>query len=268
MLLPPAAVFAQNREEVRVIETENARETRERLREILNEYPPSVGQVLRLDPSLLTRQDYMAPYPRLAAFVSQHPDIVHNPSFYLGDAPLSAPDNNRAAAMRLANDIAGWVFGGTIFAIVVGFLVWVIRTVVEYRAWRHATKVQTDAHAKIFDRLTSNDELLAYVQSPTGQRFLGVGAQQPALSRPSARALGAPIGRILWSVQAGVVLAAGGVGLWLARTHVIEELAQGFDVVAMLAVAVGIGFVLSALVAYGLSSRLGLIERQPQSTHA
>ena len=37
------------------------RDTKERLREIFEQYPPSVAQVLRLDPSLLTRPDYLAP---------------------------------------------------------------------------------------------------------------------------------------------------------------------------------------------------------------
>src|SRR5262245_57412343 len=42
---------------------QNAQQTRERLREVLNQYPPSVGQVLRLDPTLLARPDYLATYP-------------------------------------------------------------------------------------------------------------------------------------------------------------------------------------------------------------
>ena len=33
-------------------------------------------------------------------------------------------------------------------------------------------KIQTDAHTKIVDRLASNEDLLAYMQSPAGQRFL------------------------------------------------------------------------------------------------
>jgi len=55
------------------VDERDARETRERIREVLNQYPPSVGQVLRLDPSLLSKPDYMASYPTLAAFVAQHP---------------------------------------------------------------------------------------------------------------------------------------------------------------------------------------------------
>src|SRR3954449_4391028 len=64
----------------------NARDTKERLREILDQYPPSVAQVLRLDPSLLTRPDYLTLYPTLATFLSQHPEVAHNPVFFLGAA--------------------------------------------------------------------------------------------------------------------------------------------------------------------------------------
>ena len=62
----------------------NARDTKERLREIFEQYPPSVAQVLRLDPSLLSRADYLALYPTLANFLSQHPEVAHNPVFFLG----------------------------------------------------------------------------------------------------------------------------------------------------------------------------------------
>jgi len=39
-------------------------------------------------------------------------------------------------------------------------------------AAREKAKVQAEAHTKLLDRLTSNDELLAYVQSSAGSRFL------------------------------------------------------------------------------------------------
>ena len=82
------------------------------------------------------------------------------------------------------------------------------------------------------------------------------------------RVVGAPVNRILWSVQVGVVLAAGGLGLWVAKGSVIDEAAQALNVVAVLAVALGIGFVVSALVAYALSRQLGLLDPEPRSTHA
>ena len=248
------------------VDERDARETRERLREVLNQYPPSVAQVLRLDPSLLSKPDYMAPYPTLATFVAQHPQVVHNPAFFIGDPRFEVQETGRGAALRVVEN----VFEGAMFLIgVVSFFTlvgWLGRALIDYRTWQRASKIQADAHAKLVDRLTSNEDLLAYLQSPAGQRA-SMSATRPGLDI-AMRAVGAPVNRILWSVQAGVVLAAGGLGLWFAKASVIEEAAQALNVVAVLAVALGVGFVASALVAYGLSRQLGLLESEPRSTHA
>src|SRR5215212_5762619 len=66
------------------VDERTARDTRERLREIFEQYPPSVAQVLRLDPSLLAKPDYLALYPTLATYLGQHPEVAHNPVFFLG----------------------------------------------------------------------------------------------------------------------------------------------------------------------------------------
>src|SRR4249920_1654504 len=73
-------------------EQPDAQETRDRLRDVLNQYPPSVREVLRIDPTLLYRPDYLATYPILAAFLEQHPQIAHNPGFFLGE--WRAPEEN------------------------------------------------------------------------------------------------------------------------------------------------------------------------------
>jgi len=248
------------------VDERDARETRERIREILNQYPPSVGQVLRLDPSLMSKPDYMASYPTLATFVAQHPQVVHNPAFFIGDPRFEFQETGRGAALRVVES----VFDGAMFLIgVVSFFTlvgWLGRALIDYRTWQRASKIQADAHAKLVDRLTANEDLLAYLQSPAGQRAT-MSATRPGLDI-AMRAVGAPVNRILWSVQAGVVLAAGGLGLWFAKASVIEEAAQALNVVAVLAVALGVGFVASALVAYGLSRQLGLLESEPRSTHA
>jgi len=248
------------------VDERDARETRERIREVLNQYPPSVGQVLRLDPSLLSKPDYMASYPTLAAFVAQHPQVVHNPAFFIGDPRFEVQETGRGAALRVVEN----VFDGAMFLIgVVSFFTligWLGRALIDYRTWQRASKIQADAHAKLVDRLTANEDLLAYLQSPAGQRAT-MSTTRPGLDI-AMRAVGAPVNRILWSVQAGVVLAAGGLGLWFAKASVIEEAAQALNVVAVLAVALGVGFVASALVAYGLSRQLGLLESEPRSTHA
>src|SRR5438128_11252646 len=89
ILAAPATVSAQSRPAPArpaeaaptPMDEQNARDTLQRLRQILQQYPPSVAQVLRLDPSLINRPEYMANYPTLAAYLAQHPEVAHNPTF-------------------------------------------------------------------------------------------------------------------------------------------------------------------------------------------
>ncbi len=87
---PAPAVEAQAAQgQVLVLQDDSAGETRGRLQELLRQYPPSLSTVLRLDPSLLTTASYISPYPALAAFLGQHPEIARNPTFF-SDRPHTA----------------------------------------------------------------------------------------------------------------------------------------------------------------------------------
>jgi heme/copper-type cytochrome/quinol oxidase subunit 3 len=244
------------------VDERTARDTRERLREIFEQYPPSVAQVLRLDPSLLTRPDYLSLYPTLATYLAQHPEVAHNPVFFLG-GPFNGQqysENRSQAANAVENIFIGFevLLGVMTFILTLG---WLIKAAIEHRRWLRATKIQTDAHSKIVDRLSSNEDLLAYMQSPTGQRFLTASLGVPSAADVAPPTMvGAPFNRILWSVQAGVVLAAAGFGLWIAKNGVIEEVAQPLQVISILAIALGIGFVASAFASYALSRQLGLVQ--------
>jgi hypothetical protein len=261
----PAPARAEAAAPPPVFSDENARDTRQRLREILQQYPPSLSRVLEFDPSLLNSSDYLATYPKLAAFIAQHPEVTHNPSFFIGQGRIGGPETDRSRAFDLAEGVLAGLAGLTIFATVVGFLAWLSRSLLNYRYWLRASKVQNDAHTKLVDRLTSNEDLLAYVQSPSGQRYL---ASAPVSIDLTARTVGAPVGRILWSVQVGVVMALAGIGLFVAKGTVVDEAAQVLQVIAILAIAIGVGFVLSALVSYVLSQRLGLLDAHPRTDHA
>ena len=249
------------------VDERTARDTKERLREIFDQYPPSVVQVLRLDPSLLTRPDYVALYPTLSTFLSQHPEVAHNPVFFLGGSG-GGPQNfdpRAGVANAIENIFVGLeVMIGVIFGI--GTCAWLIRSAIDHRRWLRAMKIQTDAHTKIVDRLASNEDLLGYMQSAAGQRFLTSSAVAPSSTDQLALPVGAPFNRILWSVQAGVVLTTAGAGLWIAKNGVVDEAGQAMQVIAILIMALGIGFVLSALASYGLSRQLGLVN--PPANHA
>ena len=72
--------------------------------------------------------------------------------------------------------------------------------IVTSRRWNKLSKVQYEVHSKLLDRFTSNEDLLAYMQTPAGRRFL----ESAPIRCPTSRdRCGAPFSRILWSVQAG-----------------------------------------------------------------
>jgi len=243
----------------------NAPETQQRLHQLLQQYPPSLGQVLALDPTLLTNQAYMEPYPLLAAFLAQHPEIAHNPSYFLPqyrDIRRGQYDYNdpRLVAIRTVGEALGGVAALTVFLTVVATIAWVIRTVIEHRKWQRMSKTHVETHTRLMERLTSNEDLISYMQSPAGQRFLNA-APIPVDGGP--RMLAAPFGRILWSVQAGVVVAFLGVALIYASARfagnaTFSDGELPLFVVGAAAMAIGAGFFISAFVAYGLSRRLGL----------
>jgi len=113
----------------------------------------------------------------------------------------------------------------------------------------------------LLDRFSSNQELLAYIQTPAGRHFL---ESAPIATHTDPRSMSAPVGRIIFSVQVGIVLALVGVAFHIVSASIAtQELSQPLFVVGMLATAVGIGFVLSAGAAYMLSRRLGLLDRSP-----
>jgi hypothetical protein len=239
-----------------------AHEVREDLQRVLRGLPPAIGQVLRHDPSLLTRADYLAPYPALAAFLAQHPEVPLNASYFLG-SPGEWDDDAESRGLRMAENVMDGLGVFVVISTFLGFFAWVLRTVIDHRRWLRQSKVQVEVHAKVLDRLSSHDDLLAYVQSPAGRRFLEAAPiEVDGQPRPSNSALT----RVLFSVQAGLVLLALGVGFWVAQVR-LGDAGKGFSLLSTLGMALGVGFVLSALASYAISTRHGLIGAQVRAQH-
>lgn len=250
-----------------VVVAQDARETRQQFEEILKKLPPTVGRVLRLDPMLMRNQSYLAPYPALASFLQNHPEVVNNSGYYLENvtASLWTPPDPRDEAMRLWSNLLEGVMIFAIMSLVAFVLTWILRNLMEYRRWNRLSKVQTEVHNKLLDRFTSSEDLLAYIQTPTGRRFLEA---MPLPVDSPARPVQAPLARILWSIQAGVVLAIAAVGLMFISGRVVEDVAQMLFAIGVLALALGVGFMLSALASYLLSRRLGLLEAPGRREHS
>jgi hypothetical protein len=239
----------------------NAEETRREFYETLDKYPPSLGRVLRLDPSLLTNAAYLASYPNLAEFIGRNPDVPRNPDYYLeryqSQWSYNEPQDPRAASLRMWREALEFLGPFAVFCVVLFALFSLIKYVVEYRRWARVSKVNAEVHNKILDRFGSNEELLAYVDSPAGRRFLEA---TPIAPTPSASgSVNAPYARILLSVQVGVLLVALGFGFVLVSGRAIEEIQPILSSLAALAFCLGVGSIASAGASYLLSRKLGLL---------
>jgi hypothetical protein len=235
-------------------EAPDAQRTQDELRQLLDHYPPTLRTVLAADPTLLSNQTYLTPYPALASFLAAHPDVMHNPRFFVGETHVQDANDRIAEFYR---DTFGHILALTAFGMALGLLTWLIRTMIDYRRWSRLTRVQTDVHAKLLDRFSNNEDLLAYVQSPAGRHFL---ESTPIALDSAPRRVAAPMARILWSVQGGIVMAAAGIGLQITSRLFSDVAARPVQGLGVLAIALGAGFIIAALISYFLSKRLGLFE--------
>jgi hypothetical protein len=244
---------------------QDARQLRREFLDVMKKYPPSLGAILKLDPTLMSNPTYMAPYPLLQAFLTAHPEVQKNPSYFLESFSDGAYYDTRtwSAGERIWNQIFDGIGVLTIFGTIVGVVTWLIRTFIDYRRWARLSKVQAEVHTKLLDRFTANDELIAYVQSPAGSKFL---ESAPISLDPGARRLGAPVSRILWSSQVGLVLIMAGFALQYVSGRIDADAQQPVFSIGVVALAIGVGFLLSSAASYVISRRLGLFE-PPASGH-
>jgi hypothetical protein len=256
---PAAPVADPQPAPAQAVSSFDAEQTRQQLETLMRQYPPSLSDVLRNDPSLLTNDHYLATYPVLAGFLGEHPEIAHNPAFFIGtnQGRRWNDDSPQVQAIRAWEDMVQGIQIITVVGIITGAFIWIIRTLLDYRRWLRVTRVQAEVHGKLLDRFASNEDLLAYIQTPAGRKFLE-SAPIP-LDADVSRTVSAPINRILWSVQVGVIVAAGSLGLLYISGREIQEIGRPLFAMGSVGLALGAGFVVSALVSYLLSRRLGLV---------
>lgn len=231
---------------------------------------PTLAEVVSSDPSLLSDQQYVArSNPELAAFLQQHPEIGRNPSFWLF-SELRTPQQPRYqilepkrgfvpegdSSYRGLDRIMGNVAPMIVMIVLLFALAWIIRTLVENRRWTKAFALQSEVHGKLIDRFATNQELLGYMETDAGRRFLEAA---PIVTEAETRRMPNLVSRMMATLQVGLVLTLLGAGL-LSLKNVVGDAGTAMLVLGIIAMMPGIGLILSAGVLWVLGRRLNLME--------
>jgi hypothetical protein len=127
----------------------------------------------------------------------------------------------------------------------------VLRHLLRVRQQRVVGELRLQMQNRVLDRIERPEQLLEYLGSEQGSRWLEVD-QGPA---------GGAAGRILGSLQVGAVTLLVGLTLFFlqGRFSRDEGVAEVLTLVGAVAAAAGLGFLISALGAFVLGRRWGLL---------
>lgn len=245
------------------VETETAAlssyEVRNRFTALVHNSAPELATILGLQPNLLANKEFMAGYPEIAQFVAEHPEVISRPRFFLaefGDRTYRAGPLEQILEPILA------LLGILLVAMA---LLWIFRTWIEQRRWSRLSRTQSEVHNKILDRFGTSAELLEYIRTPAGTKFL---ESAPIPLHAERAPQNAPLGRVILSIQAGVIVAAAGLGMLLVSLRYSDDSGEGLFALGAIALCIGAGFIGSALVTLVLSRRLGLWAAPEPSANA
>jgi hypothetical protein len=237
---------------------------------------PTLTEVIASDPTLLANQDYVTRNnPELEKFLQNHPEVVRNPDFYLFANLPSGPGRRSEKLMRktwmdqvrnqqdngASAELVRAVGPFLVLLTILGTLIWLIRILLDNRRWTRIFTMQTNVHGKLIDRFSNNEELLSYMNTEAGKRFLEA-APIPIGFEPDQR-VPAALSRVLVPLQIGVVLTLLGIGL-LALRHSLPEISSPLLVFGIVVLMPGLGFIISAGITWLLAARLGLM---PHGAH-
>src|SRR6266496_5814631 len=231
---------------------------------------PTLAEVVAHDPSLLSNADYVnRNNPQLGRFLQAHPEIAQNPDFYLfnnlhgeHEQPSQTlerklwPEMSSRQPSQPLMELIRSCIPFLVFICLLSALLWVTHVLLENRRWNRIFRLQTDVHGKLIERFGTSQEVLTYMSTDAGKRFLeatpiavGFEQQQPVPS---------PVARVLTPLQIGIVMTLLGVGLLFLRYSFTEG--GGILLVAGVVVLMpGLGFIISAGITWVLARHLGLM---------
>ncbi|HTS08470.1 MAG TPA: hypothetical protein VMP68_23080 [Candidatus Eisenbacteria bacterium] len=238
---------------------------------------PTLAEVVARDPSLLSNQDYVERNnPALANFLKDHPDIAQNPDFYLfnnlhpeNEQPSEAlerklwPQLSNRQSSEVARELISTGAPFLVFLCILGALLWLIHVLLENRRWNRIFNLQTDVHGKLIDRFATSQEVLTYMGTDAGKKFLE--ATPIAVGFEKNAPVPSPVARVLTPLQIGLVMTLLGVGL-VSMRNALPDAAPALMLLGTIVLMPGLGFIISAGITWVLARRLGLIPNQgPQS---
>jgi hypothetical protein len=234
-------------------------EVRKQFTRLIHAHRWQLGQTLALEPTLLKNKEFVANYPELEQFLIQNPEVSRDVHFYMQE--IGVP---RATANAVDQVLEAIAMIGVTLLISFAFM-WLVRTVIEQRRWGRLSRQQAEVHNKILDRFGSSDELLQYIKSPAGSKFLESAPIPVRASEPTVQ--NAPTTRILWAIQIGVIAAIASFGMILVSLRLSGDAALTLFTLGAIGFCVGAGFIASAFVSVVVSRRLGLWQGPlPEST--
>jgi len=128
----------------------------------------------------------------------------------------------------------------------------VIRTVAEQRRWSRLAQTQSEVHNKILDRFGSSGELLEYMKTPAGSKFL----ESAPIQLDADRAVQNPsLARVIGSIQIGLILGAGAAGALFVSGRFADDAGRALFALGVIGLCVGAGFILSGIVSMVISRR-------------
>lgn len=149
----------------------------------------------------------------------------------------------------LLNTVSAVVIGATIIICAA----WIITSIVTSMKQRANTRTRTDVYNRLIDKFSSTPELIEFLRSDAGLRFIEEQTVEPSQ----------PLMKIMNSIRLGVSLALVGGGMLVVGNLWDRTLGDDlYTVIALggtVALTAGAGFIVAAAISYKLCKSWGLM---------
>lgn len=132
---------------------------------------------------------------------------------------------------------------------------WGFKTALQFLHNQRLVKLHYALQDKLLEKLGNSPEAIEYLHSNAGEKMFALATKERTN----------PFSRILTALQAGSVISLLGIGFIFLRDKVPNEGSEAFIVVGVLALCLGLGFLVSSGAAYFFSKQWGLINGSTES---